>query len=104
MRANALIAAAGLGGKKSSDHSLDRVSNIVFMGMGEPLANYARVMQAVRVMVDKEHGLGMSARGITVSTVGLVPAIKKLADEDIRSPSPSRCTRPTTACATSSSR
>ncbi len=35
------------------------------MGMGEPLANYARVMQAVRVMVDKEHGLGMSARGIT---------------------------------------
>lgn len=83
VRANALIAAGGLGGKKSSDHSLDRVSNIVFMGMGEPLANYARVMQAVRVMVDKEHGLGMSARGITVSTVGLVPAIKKLADEDI---------------------
>ena len=59
------------------------VSNIVFMGMGEPLANYARVMQAVRVMVDKKHGLGMSARGITVSTVGLVPAIRKLADEDI---------------------
>ncbi|WP_314453084.1 23S rRNA (adenine(2503)-C(2))-methyltransferase RlmN [uncultured Microbacterium sp.] len=83
VRANALIAAGGLGGKKSSDHSLDRVSNIVFMGMGEPLANYARVMQAVRVMVDKEHGLGMSARGITVSTVGLVPAIRKLADEDI---------------------
>ncbi len=83
VRANALIAAGGLGGKKSSDHSLDRVSNIVFMGMGEPLANYARVMQAVRVMVDKDHGLGMSARGITVSTVGLVPAIKKLADEDI---------------------
>lgn len=83
VRANALIAAGGLGGKKRDDHSLDRVSNIVFMGMGEPLANYARVMQAVRVMVDKEHGLGMSARGITVSTVGLVPAIKKLADEDI---------------------
>ena len=53
------------------------------MGMGEPLANYARVMQAVRVMVDKQHGLGMSARGITVSTVGLVPAITKLADEEI---------------------
>jgi 23S rRNA (adenine2503-C2)-methyltransferase len=83
VRANALIAAGGLGGKKRDDHSLDRVSNIVFMGMGEPLANYARVMQAVRVMVDKEHGLGMSARGITVSTVGLVPAIRKLADEEI---------------------
>ena len=53
------------------------------MGMGEPLANYARVMQAVRVMTDKQHGLGMSARGITVSTVGLVPAITKLANEDI---------------------
>jgi 23S rRNA (adenine2503-C2)-methyltransferase len=83
VRANRLIAEGGLGGKKKDDHSLDRVSNIVFMGMGEPLANYARVMQAVRVMVDKDHGLGMSARGITVSTVGLVPAIRKLADEDI---------------------
>ncbi|MFX5476745.1 23S rRNA (adenine(2503)-C(2))-methyltransferase RlmN, partial [Acinetobacter baumannii] len=59
VRANRLIAEGGLGGKKRADHSLDRVSNIVFMGMGEPLANYARVMQAVRVMVDKEHGLGM---------------------------------------------
>ena len=83
VRANRLIADGGLGGKKRDDHSADRVSNIVFMGMGEPLANYARVMQAVRVMTDKQHGLGMSARGITVSTVGLVPAITKLANEDI---------------------
>ncbi|MFI8593027.1 23S rRNA (adenine(2503)-C(2))-methyltransferase RlmN [Microbacterium sp. NPDC078428] len=84
VRANAVIAAGELGGKKSTDHSLERVSNIVFMGMGEPLANYARVMQAVRVMVAKQpEGLGMSARGITVSTVGLVPAITKLANEDI---------------------
>ena len=83
VRANRLIAEGGLGGKRKGDHSADRVSNIVFMGMGEPLANYARLMQAVRVMVDKEHGLGMSARGITVSTVGLVPAITKLANEDI---------------------
>lgn len=51
--------------------------------MGEPLANYARVMQSVRVMTDKKHGIGMSARGITVWTVGLVPAIRKLADEGI---------------------
>ncbi|GAA4783783.1 dual-specificity RNA methyltransferase RlmN [Microbacterium gilvum] len=83
VRANALIARGELGGKKSDDHSAERVSNIVFMGMGEPLANYNRVMQAVRVMVDKKEGLGMSARGITVSTVGLVPAIRKLANEDI---------------------
>ncbi|GAA4920885.1 23S rRNA (adenine(2503)-C(2))-methyltransferase RlmN [Nesterenkonia rhizosphaerae] len=61
-----------------------RVGNIVFMGMGEPLANYKRVMSAVRRMIDPApEGLGMSARGITVSTVGLVPAIKKLADENL---------------------
>ncbi|MBN7794256.1 23S rRNA (adenine(2503)-C(2))-methyltransferase RlmN [Microbacterium esteraromaticum] len=84
VRANRLIAEGGLGGKKASDHSMERVSNIVFMGMGEPLANYKRVMDAVRIMVGPQpDGLGMSARGITVSTVGLVPAIKKLADEDI---------------------
>ncbi len=83
VRANRVIADGQLGGKKSTDHSAERVSNIVFMGMGEPLANYARVMQAVRTMTDKEHGLGMSARGITISTVGLVPAIRKLAKEDI---------------------
>ena len=84
VRANRLIAEGGLGGKKADDHSMERVSNIVFMGMGEPLANYKRVMDAVRSMVAPQpDGLGMSARGITVSTVGLVPAIKKLADENI---------------------
>ena len=72
VRANRLIAEGGLGGKKSDDHSMERVSNIVFMGMGEPLANYKRVMDAVRIMVAPQpNGLGMSARGITVSTVGL---------------------------------
>ncbi|HCS60932.1 MAG TPA: 23S rRNA (adenine(2503)-C(2))-methyltransferase RlmN [Microbacterium sp.] len=84
VRANRLIAEGGLGGKKSDDHSMERVSNIVFMGMGEPLANYKRVMDAVRIMVaDQPDGLGMSARGITVSTVGLVPAIRKLSNEGI---------------------
>lgn len=83
VRANRLIADGGLGDPRKVGHADERVTNIVFMGMGEPLANYARLMQAVRVMVDKEHGLGMSARGITVSTVGLVPAITKLANEDI---------------------
>jgi 23S rRNA (adenine2503-C2)-methyltransferase len=54
------------------------------MGMGEPLANYNRVMTAVRCMVAPQpNGLGMSARGITVSTVGLVPAMLKLADEKL---------------------
>lgn len=58
-----------------------RVSNVVFMGMGEPLANYERVVDAIHRMVDPAPaGLGMSARGITVSTVGLVPRIYDLAD------------------------
>lgn len=83
VRANEIIAKGELGGKREDDNSAERVSNIVFMGMGEPLANYARVMQAVRTMVDKKEGLGMSARGITVSTVGLAPAIRKLTEEDI---------------------
>ena len=61
-----------------------RVSNVVFMGMGEPLANYAVVLAAVRRLIDPApDGLGMSARGITVSTVGLVPAMRRLAGERI---------------------
>jgi 23S rRNA (adenine2503-C2)-methyltransferase len=61
-----------------------RVSNVVFMGMGEPMANYKAVMGAVRRLTDKTpDGLGMSARGITVSTVGLVPRINQLAEEGI---------------------
>jgi 23S rRNA (adenine2503-C2)-methyltransferase len=61
-----------------------RLSNLVFMGMGEPLANYSRVLTAVRRMLaPAPHGLGLSARGITVSTVGLVPAIDRLADEGL---------------------
>ncbi|MGH3358647.1 MAG: 23S rRNA (adenine(2503)-C(2))-methyltransferase RlmN [Nocardioidaceae bacterium] len=61
-----------------------RVSNVVFMGMGEPMANYRAVIGAVRRMVDPTpDGLGMSARGITVSTVGLVPRIEALTEEGI---------------------
>jgi len=61
-----------------------RVSNVVFMGMGEPLANYRAVLGAVRRMTDPApDGLGMSARNITVSTVGLVPAMDKLTDEGL---------------------
>ena len=61
-----------------------RVSNVVFMGMGEALANYKAAIGAIRRMTDPTpDGLGMSARGITMSTVGLVPAIDKLAAEGI---------------------
>jgi 23S rRNA (adenine2503-C2)-methyltransferase len=61
-----------------------RVSNVVFMGMGEPLANYANVLSAVRRLTDPvPEGMGISQRSITVSTVGLVPAIKRLAAESL---------------------
>ena len=81
VQANRVIAEGGLGGQKHPD---ERVGNIVFMGMGEPLANYKRVMNAVhRMVAEAPEGLGMSARGITVSTVGLVPAIRKLANENV---------------------
>jgi 23S rRNA (adenine2503-C2)-methyltransferase len=61
-----------------------RVSNVVFMGMGEPLANYRAVVAAVRRLVDlTPEGLGMSARGVTVSTVGLVPRIRQLTEEGL---------------------
>jgi 23S rRNA (adenine2503-C2)-methyltransferase len=62
----------------------DRLSRVVFMGMGEPLANYTRVRDAVRRLTDPApDGLGLSQRHITVSTVGLVPAIGRLADEGL---------------------
>jgi 23S rRNA (adenine2503-C2)-methyltransferase len=85
VRANHAIANGELGGRQMQPGDApERVTNIVFMGMGEPLANYARVMTALRNMVAPQpDGLGMSARNITVSTVGLVPAIDKLADEDL---------------------
>ncbi|GAB3609981.1 23S rRNA (adenine(2503)-C(2))-methyltransferase RlmN [Humibacter ginsengiterrae] len=80
--ANRAIAQGELGHGPSG--APERVHNIVFMGMGEPLANYKRLMSAVRTLLAPQpDGLGMSARGITVSSVGLVPAIRKLADEDI---------------------
>ena len=62
-----------------------RVSNVVFMGMGEPLANFDRVLHAVRTLTTPvPHGLGMAQRHLTVSTVGLVPGIRKLAEEDLQ--------------------
>jgi len=61
-----------------------RLTNVVFMGMGEPLANYKAVMETVRRLVaPTPDGLGMSARNVTVSTVGMVPAMNKLAGEGI---------------------
>jgi 23S rRNA (adenine2503-C2)-methyltransferase len=61
----------------------EKIDNIVFMGMGEPLANLDNLMRAIRI-INAPWGLGIGARHITVSTSGLVPQIKKLADETLQ--------------------
>src|SRR4051794_17715377 len=60
----------------------DKKFNIVFMGMGEPLHNYDETMRAMRILTD-EHGFDMSPRRITLSTVGLLPALERLATEKV---------------------
>ncbi|MEM7375227.1 MAG: 23S rRNA (adenine(2503)-C(2))-methyltransferase RlmN [Bacteroidota bacterium] len=59
------------------------LTNIVYMGMGEPLLNYRNVLGSIQMVTD-ESGLGMSPRRITVSTAGIAKMIKKLADDDIK--------------------
>jgi 23S rRNA (adenine2503-C2)-methyltransferase len=61
---------------------LDRRFNIVLMGMGEPLHNYEATMKALRMLAD-EHGFGMSGRRMTLSTVGVLPALERLATEPL---------------------
>ena len=67
---------------EEADSARRRVTNIVFMGMGEPLANYEAVWQAITTL-NSRHGLGLGARQITISTAGLVPQIRRLAQEKI---------------------
>lgn len=82
--ARMLRAGAVAGGDDESREEPLRVSNVVFMGMGEALANYRQAINAIHRLVDPAPaGLGMSARHVTMSTVGLVPAIDKLAAEGI---------------------
>ena len=59
----------------------ERVRNVVFMGMGEPLHNYAATMNAIKIMTD-DRGLAIGPRFVTISTVGLPPAIRRLVDEE----------------------
>ena len=65
------------------ESSYKGIKNIVFMGMGEPLANYQNTIKAIKVLND-DNGPNFGARNITVSTVGLVPQILRLADEKIQ--------------------
>jgi 23S rRNA (adenine2503-C2)-methyltransferase len=70
--------------KEQSELYFDRpLTNIVFMGMGEPLLNYQNVLQAIEKITSPE-GLGMSPRRITVSTVGVAKMIRKLADDEVK--------------------
>jgi 23S rRNA (adenine2503-C2)-methyltransferase len=68
---------------KRTKGELQGVTNVVFMGMGEPLANYRNTVAAIRVLNDGQ-GLNIGARHITVSTVGLIPQILELADEELQ--------------------
>jgi 23S rRNA (adenine2503-C2)-methyltransferase len=61
-----------------------RVTHLVFMGMGEPLANLAAVVKSIRIMTDARLGIGYSPRRITVSTVGLVSGIERLGRENLK--------------------
>ncbi len=68
--------------KQAEEHYQIPLSNIVYMGMGEPLLNYANVVDSIKYITSPE-GLGMSPKRITVSTAGIAKMIKKLADEDL---------------------
>ena len=79
--ARKLESATELDGKKG-----ERLSNVVFMGMGEPFANYNNVMEAAHRLVEPAEtgGFGLGARKITISTVGLVPGIRKFASDGLQ--------------------
>jgi 23S rRNA (adenine2503-C2)-methyltransferase len=65
------------------EESGERIDNIVFMGMGEPLANYNNLLRAIQI-ITAPWGIGIGARHITISTSGLVPQIRKLADQPLQ--------------------
>ena len=66
-----------------TDGTANRLTNIVFMGMGEPLANYDALWQAIE-MLNSPDGFGLGARNMVISTAGLVPQIKRLSREKLQ--------------------
>jgi 23S rRNA (adenine2503-C2)-methyltransferase len=83
VRAQQTIAPKPVGQELASCPIARRVSNVVFMGMGEPLANYDAVLKAI-ALLNHEHGLGIGARHIAISTCGLPDQIRRLADEGLQ--------------------
>ena len=69
--------------KQAQEHYGIPLSNIVYMGMGEPLLNYANVLKSIE-LISSDQGLNMAARRITVSTAGIAKMIKKLGDDEVR--------------------
>jgi 23S rRNA (adenine2503-C2)-methyltransferase len=65
------------------DHHEDRITNVVYMGMGEPMHNYDAVLESVRLLNDAK-ALGIGSRHISISTCGIVPGIKRFADEGLQ--------------------
>jgi 23S rRNA (adenine2503-C2)-methyltransferase len=78
------LTAAEIVGQVLRANEVERATHLVFMGMGEPLANYAEIVKALKILTDVRLGLGYSPRRITVSTVGLVTGIEKLGRENLK--------------------
>jgi len=68
---------------KNNSREGERIDNIVFMGMGEPLANYDALWQAIE-MLNSPDGFGLSARSMTISTSGMLPGLKRLSNEKLQ--------------------
>ena len=77
------IVSQALGVQRRLNKKNESITNIVFMGMGEPFANYEEVMKAIHLM-NHPDGLNLGMRRITISTCGLVPQIKRFAEENIQ--------------------
>src|SRR5437016_9441402 len=78
------LTAAEMIGQVLRANAVEHATHLVFMGMGEPLANYAEVVKTLKILTDAKLGLGYSPRRITVSTVGLVTGIEKLGRENLK--------------------
>jgi len=78
------LTAAEMVGQVLCANAKEPATHLVFMGMGEPLANYAELITTLRILTDAKVGLGYSPRRITVSTVGLVSGIEKLGRENLK--------------------